>query len=213
MTAITHHISDTLLLSYASGELAHPFAVVVASHISLCPECRARLGAHEAAGGVVLEALAPQSVTAGLKDTLLSRLDTPMPEPEQPRYRKSGIFPGAVMTALKGQPPRWKMLGRGVRQSILHDGRDGSVRLLYIPAGQAVPDHGHRGLELTLVLQGSFSDETGTYGVGDVEIANQELDHTPIAGMGKACICIAATDAPLRFFGTLPRLLQPLFKI
>lgn len=101
----------------------------------------------------------------------------------------------------------------GVKQSILSETEGGSVRLLYIPAGQAVPDHSHNGLELTLVLQGSFSDETGRFGVGDVEIGDEDLEHTPIADAGDACICLAATDAPLRFNAFLPRLLQPLFRI
>ena len=44
-----------------------------------------------------------------------------------------------------------------------------------IPAGTAVPDHGHRGTELTLVLQGAFRDETDRFGPGDVEIADEAL--------------------------------------
>ena len=101
----------------------------------------------------------------------------------------------------------------GVRQDILSAGPDGSVRLLYIPPGQAVPDHGHNGVELTLVLQGSFTDETGQFGVGDLEVADDDLEHTPIADMGEACICLAATEAPLKFNAFLPRVLQPFFKI
>ena len=122
-------------------------------------------------------------------------------------------LPGPVMSALKGREPRWKSLGMGVRQDILHAGKEGSVRLLYIPPGQAVPDHSHNGLELTLVLQGSFSDATGRFGVGDLEIADEDLEHTPVADPGDACICLAATDAPLRFRAIVPRLLQPLFRI
>jgi len=101
----------------------------------------------------------------------------------------------------------------GVKQSILSETGGGSARLLYIPAGQAVPDHSHNGLELTLVLQGSFSDETGRFCVGDVEIGDEDLEHTPIADAGEACICLAATDSPLRFNAIMPRLLQPLFRI
>ena len=104
-------------------------------------------------------------------------------------------------------------MGMGMRQSILSSGREGSVRLLYIPPGQAVPDHSHNGLELTLVLQGSFSDETGRFGVGDLEFADQQLEHTPVSDVDVPCICLAATDAPLRFKLMLPRLLQPLFRI
>jgi putative transcriptional regulator len=85
--------------------------------------------------------------------------------------------------------------------------------LLYIPAGQSVPDHGHRGLELTLVLQGAFRDQTNRFGPGDLEIATEADQHTPIAEAGADCICLAATDAPLRFSGLIPRLLQPLFRI
>lgn len=77
----------------------------------------------------------------------------------------------------------------------------------------AVPDHGHRGTELTLVLQGAFRDETDRFGPGDVEIATEELEHTPVAEPGLDCICLAATDAPLRFNALIPRLLQPFLKI
>ena len=101
----------------------------------------------------------------------------------------------------------------GVKQAILKTGPQARARLLYIPAGQSIPDHGHRGTELTLVLQGAFRDEDGRFGPGDLEIADEALEHTPIAEAGEDCICLAATDAPLRFRGLLPRMLQPVFRI
>jgi putative transcriptional regulator len=141
----------------------------------------------------------------------MARLDDQVTS--EPVYQKSGVFPAPVMAALSGKPPKWKRLGFGVRQSILHSDSSGSVRLLYIPGGEAVPEHGHRGIELTLVLQGAFHDETGRFGVGDVEIAADDLDHQPIAEKGAACICLAATGAPLRFRSLVPRLFQPIFRI
>jgi putative transcriptional regulator len=212
MTAITHHTPDAMLAAYAAGSLPHPYALVVAAHISLCLECRAAFEAHQAIGGVVLETVVgAEPLSDGLKAGVLALLDSPvMPEPT---YERSGVYPGPVMEALKGKPPRWKSLGMGIRQSILSEGHEGSVRLLYIPPGQAVPDHSHNGVELTLVLQGSFSDDTGRFGVGDLEVADQELEHTPIADAGAPCICLAATDSPLRFSSLIPRLLQPLFRI
>jgi putative transcriptional regulator len=211
MSVISHHVPDEMLAAYAAGTLAQPFSVVVASHVSLCVECRAALEAHQAAGGVVLEAVAPEAVSLDLKSRILDRLDDPFEDAPAPR--RSGIYPGPVMQALKGRPLRWKSVGGGVRQNILSAGEDGSLRLLYIPGGQAVPDHGHNGLEMTLVLQGSFEDETGRFGAGDLEVADETLEHTPVAQAGPACICLAATDAPLRFRGLVPRLLQPLFGI
>ena len=211
MSAITHHIPNDMMAAYAAGTLPHPFAMVVAAHVSLCEDCRATLGSYHAVGGALLEQTADVAVSNGLKSNLMALLDAPV-QPE-PVYDAQGIYPGPVMEALKGGAPRWRTLGMGVKQSILSETDGGSARLLYIPAGQAVPDHSHNGLELTLVLQGSFSDETGRFGVGDVEIGDEDLEHTPIADAGDACICLAATDAPLRFNAFMPRLLQPLFRI
>ena len=211
MTAINHHTSEALLMAYAVGSLPHSFSVVVAAHISLCLECRAAFEAHQAAGGVILETGGTEALSEDLKSDVLDLLDAPIKP--TPLHARLGIYPGPVMAALKGKSPKWKSLGMGVRQTILSSGREGSVRLLHIPPGQAVPDHSHNGLELTLVLQGSFSDDTGRFGVGDLEIADQALEHTPIADAGLPCICLAATDAPLRFNSFLPRLLQPLLRI
>ena len=208
---INHHTPDALLAAYAAGNLPHPFALVVASHVSLCVQCRAALEAHHAIGGAVLDTSDAITLSDKLKSDVLDQLDRPI-RPARV-YQRSGIYPGPVMQSMKGSPPRWKTLGMGVRQSILSADQEGSVRLLFIPPGRAVPDHGHNGMELTLVLQGSFSDETGQFGVGDLEMADEELHHTPVADAGTPCICLAATDAPLRFNSLMPRLLQRVFRI
>lgn len=212
MTEIQHHLTEDLIAAYAAGTLGHAFSVVVAAHVSLCVECRARLEAHEHVGGAVLEDLAQETVSADLKSSVLAMLDQPSPA-EPARAMRSGIFPSAVMASLKGRPPKWKAVGGGIRQCILEDRSEGSLRLLYIPPGRAVPDHGHGGLELTLVLQGSFRDDSGVFAAGDVEVAAEDVQHVPVAGEGLPCICLAASDAPLRFRSWLPRLLQPVFRI
>ncbi|WP_417718941.1 ChrR family anti-sigma-E factor [Salipiger sp.] len=211
MTAITHHIPDEQIRAYAAGQLPHAFSVVVAAHVSLCDDCRAQLGAEEALGGALLEREAPVALDTAARDRLLAALDSS--EPPAPPMRGSGIFPAPVMEALRGDPPKWRMLGGGIRQQILSEEEGASLRLLYIPPGRAVPEHGHNGLEMTLVLQGSFSDSEGAFARGDVETAHDEVDHQPVAGPGAPCICLAATDAPLRFASFLPRLLQPIFRI
>ncbi len=211
MPAITHHIPDPMMAAYASGTLSHAFSLVVATQVSMSSEARVTLQAHEAVGGIVLEDSSSVAVSDGMKSNLLSMLDDSMPE--EPVYARNGVYPAPVMEVLKGREPRWKPLGMGVKQDILAEDEFGSVRLLYIPPEQAVPDHGHNGLELTLVLQDSFSDETGRFGVGDVEVADETLEHTPIAGAGEPCICLAATDARLKFNAFMPRLLQPIFRI
>lgn len=211
MTQIHHHVPERLLVAYASGSLNHAFSLVVAAHVSLCEDCRAALEAHYAVGGSLLDDGEIADLSDGIKTDLLARLDAP--EVPQPIYRRKGPLPGPVVAALGGRAPRWRSLGLGVKQDIIASGDEGSVRLLSIPPGQSVPDHSHGGMELTLVLQGSFSDATGEYRVGDLEIADEDLEHTPVATEGETCICLAATDAPLQFRSLVPRILQPIFRI
>jgi len=209
---ISHHIPSEIMAAYAAGSLGQAYSLVVASHVSMCDACRAELAAHEAAGGAVLDTMAFESVSNDLLARVLDHLDDPF-EPEPAPRSRSGIYPGPVMQALKGQEPRWKSLGGGVKQCLIGGDNEGMSRLLFIPPEQAVPDHGHHGLELTMVLQGGFSDETGHFDVGDVEVADADLDHVPIADAGDPCIVVAATNAPLKFNTFMPRLLQPLFGI
>lgn len=210
MTDIQHHISDDLLDDYRAGSLPHAFSVVVAAHLSLCDDCRARHEARDMIGGALLGGTEAAPLGTDARARIMAALDTPPPAPAP---RGSGVFPAPVMAELGGRPPRWRILGGGIRQQILSADREGSLRLLYIPPGKAVPEHGHRGLELTLVLQGSFADSEGAFRRGDVETAHDDIDHQPIAGPGEPCICLAATDAPLRFHAMLPSLLQPIFRI
>ena len=211
MTDIRHHIPEPLLQAYASGNLPHAYAVVVAAHISVCDTCRVVAEGHATAGGQIMEATAEEAVSAALKARILDMLDDPDPLPPTPQAK--GIYPAPVAELFSGDTPAWKSLGMGVKQSILSINDSGSVRLLYIPGGRAMPHHGHNGLELTLVLQGAFSDETGRFARGDVELGLPDMDHTPIAEEGPACICLAATDARLKFNSLIPRLLQPFLKI
>lgn len=215
---IKHHLSDALLVDYAAGNLPEAFSLAVATHISLCDECRAALLAYEALGGAVLDGVSPEQtgaeMPAGALEQVLARLDHPAPAAPKPTSHP--ILPAPLLDYVGGDMSKikWRPLGMGVRQAILKTSdKAASARLLHIPAGQAVPDHGHRGTELTLVLQGAFRDEAQSFARGDVEIATESVEHTPVAIGDEDCICLAVTDAPLRFNALIPRLMQPIFRI
>ena len=205
-----HHIPEAMLLAYATGTLGKPLAFAFACHLSQCDECRARMETHHAVGGILLDNLPETALSAGAEHAVMAALEDGFgpPGPEQ-----HGIYPAPLGEIIGPGGPKWRALGGGVKQAILMTGAEGSLRLLSIPASRAVPEHCHNGQELTLVLQGGFSDQTGSFGLGDLEVADESIDHVPIAWPGVDCICLAATDAPLRFRGLLPRLLQPLFRI
>ncbi|MBT8412686.1 MAG: ChrR family anti-sigma-E factor, partial [Boseongicola sp.] len=152
------------------------------------------------------------------EDSLASTLELIANAPEAPKSTvptKGAVLPTPLQSYVGGNldKVRWRSLGGGVKQSVLKTPSKATVRLLQIPAGAAMPDHGHRGTELTLVLKGAFRDEDGRFGRGDIEIANEDLHHTPVAEAGEDCICLAATDAPLRFRRLIPRMAQPFLGI
>ena len=74
-------------------------------------------------------------------------------------------------------------------------------------AGRALPQHGHHGLELTLVLEGEFHDHRGNFSEGDVSVADETLDHRPIAGKRGPCLCLSVLFAPIALSGSTLRLL------
>jgi putative transcriptional regulator len=216
MSQINHHLTDALLMAYSAGTLPEAFSLVVATHISMCDECRARAGSFDSVGGQLLDSASGEALSDDALAATLRLIGGAAPEPRAPSTRRApSTFPLPLQAYVGGDVDavRWKRLGGGVRQMILPSSSDASVRLLYIPGGAAVPDHGHRGTELTLVLQGAFRDETDRFGVGDIEVATEDLEHKPVAEPGVACICLAATDAPLKFNSMIPRMLQPLFRI
>ncbi len=63
------------------------------------------------------------------------------------------------------------------------------------------------------MLKGSFSDISGRFGPGDFEETDESVDHQPIADPGEDCICLAVTDAPLKFKSRIVRMIQPLLGI
>jgi putative transcriptional regulator len=213
---IRHHLSDALLMAYSAGQLPEAFNLIVATHVSLCDECRARLGSFDAVGGALLDEPPTDGAAEVSLAATMARIKGAGPVSRRPPpARGRDLLPAPLADYVGGgiDAVRWRSAGGGVRQAILPTGRGATARLLHIPGGVAVPDHGHRGTELTLVLQGAFRDETDRFGPGDIEIATEELEHTPVAEVGEACICLAVTDAPLRFNGLIPRILQPFLKI
>lgn len=203
-------------MSYAAGTLDEGFSLVVATHVSLCDECRARLESFEALGGAMVDAAETVSVSDESLEATYAMIDAMSETPEAPRQSApDSVFPFPLQDYVGGDlgKVRWRSMGGGVMQSVLKTRGTAKVRLLSIPGGAAMPNHGHRGLELTMVLKGAFEDEDGYFGRGDIEVANENMHHTPVAVPGEDCICLAVTDAPLRFKGIVPRIAQPFLGI
>jgi putative transcriptional regulator len=214
--SIHHHPSDDHLLAYAAGTLPESWALAVATHAAMCPDCRAAIDAAERVGGVLLDDVAPVRMDNDALDRVLARIEGTAGD--TPAETARGTADIALPQPLRGYVERsggmhWRRLGLGIRQIELATSDDANARLLRIAAGLPVPAHSHRGDEFTLVLDGGFSDATGHFGPGDLQLADDDLTHRPVADPGRDCICLAVTRAPLRFESLAVRMLQPILGI
>lgn len=211
---IKHHLSDAVLMAYSAGTLPEAFNLMVASHLSLCDTCRAQAESFDALGGEILDhACGAELSTASFASTmdLIDGGEITLARPEN----KPGLLPGPIQDYVGGDldSVKWKPIGMGVKQAILPTSSEATARLLFIPAGTAMPNHGHHGMEMTMVLKGAFQDADGYFARGDVEIADSDLHHTPVADIHEDCICLAVADAPLQFNRLLPRIAQRFLRI
>ena len=211
-TQIKHHLDDATLMGYASGTLPEAFNLIVATHLSLCDTCRAQALAYDAVGGALLDNTDSEMSADSLARTLAT-LDDGFDA--APVATATGDLPVPLLSYVGGDLDsiKWRPVGMGVRQAILPTSKGATARLLCIPAGTAMPDHGHHGKELTLVLKGAFQDDDGYFARGDIEVADKDVQHVPVADIHEDCICLAVTDAPLRFDGWLPRIWQKFARI
>lgn len=217
---IAHHPSEAAILDYVSGALDEAWSLAVATHLALCPECRRLAESYEAVGGEFMAAEAPSEISMDGLEAVMDRLNGVDAETQPGETQVSGastpVLPEPLRSYVGGDVDAvdWRPLGGGAAQCILPlENSTATARLLRIPASQPVPEHTHRGLEMTLVLDGAFTDDTGRYGRGDLQEADESLQHIPHAAAGADCICLAVTDAPLKFAGVLPRIMQRFLRI
>jgi putative transcriptional regulator len=203
-----HHPTEEYLVHYAAGALPLGQAILVASHLTYCRACRASVREAEALGGSLLEAGddlapavlpesfpfdAPAGAPMGVSEAVPAGTD--IPAPLRP-------YVGSHLSAI-----RWRTFWPGMQTlRIRCEGDAADVSLLRLQPGKGMPIHSHGGDELTLVLQGSYTDETGRYRAGDVATGEPTLTHRPVADEGGPCVCFTVIEAPLKFTSPLARL-------
>jgi len=210
---IAHHPSDELLLAYAAGATDEAVGLIVATHMALCSQCRATVAAMEKIGGSLLEALPPAPLADTALDAALTKLDNARPHVRPHRTPSRDGTPEVLRAYLGGDlsQARWRRMGPKLAYLPLFRHGRTSAKLLRGAPGTEVGAHSHHGQEFTLVLAGGFTDVTGSYGPGDLQFADANLRHNPIADPGMDCVNLAVTTAPLKFENLLQKIAGPIF--
>ncbi|WP_339743782.1 ChrR family anti-sigma-E factor [uncultured Maricaulis sp.] len=220
-----YFLEESWYLDHAAGAAMTPGQdMLLRSHLEVSPQARAHADSMARIGGALLETVGDESplafdaadifaLDAARSQTVAATDDGAETDTASPA--RSADLPNCLPDVLcefidqAGIKLRWEFLGPGLKKAMLwRSEADERLWLLRARPGVAIPHHGHRGAELTLVLQGSFLDGEQRYVRGDVEEADTEVEHDIQIGDGEECICLALTVGKLRFDDPLLRALQ-----
>ena len=211
-----YHPNHELLMQFAAGQLSDALGIMVACHIENCAECRATVRNYEELGGEIMESLDTIQLSPDFISRTMERLkssdeteievkipvvDSRLPKPLQ-RFLPNKIE----------QLP-WYGFSKNIQQFDLSFSDSHYTAKFYkIKAGKELPEHTHKGNEYTLVMDGAFSDDAGSYHAGDFILADSSTNHSPRAHDDCDCICFAVMDAPLKLTGFWGRMLNPFIR-
>jgi putative transcriptional regulator len=209
---ITHHLDDATLLAFAVGTVGEAHGILVASHLAMCPVCRVALRAAEGLGGGILEIQTAQAVSDVCRAATLASLDA-VSAPNSSAKPKSDL-PLALARAVGDisiADIQWhkKAPGVSVFDVPLSKGSKTKLKMVKLGRGRTMPEHGHGGEELTLILKGSYHDKMGRFSPGDVADLDADIEHQPIVDSEEDCICVIAFETQAKYKTILAKLVQP----
>ncbi|WP_191602209.1 ChrR family anti-sigma-E factor [Marinomonas algicola] len=225
---LNYHPTIELLTDYAAGSLALSYSLCIATHLEQCQECRKQIKKLEQVGSVLFDEIEPLEKTSSnideLKLALFARLDAQNQATEKANasaQKHTAEDPEGynVPRSLRQFVPdgydalNWIRISPSFQTAILSNEENGTqIALTRVKAGSHIPTHKHTGDEFTLVLEGSFSDQSGIYKRGDFVQLNEQDTHQPVVTRDAECICLTVVDAPIQFTGFLTRLLNPVLR-
>ena len=163
-----------------------------------------------------MQQLSPAPVDAQLKDKLFENLDSL----DDDRLEASSVDRNSPVPRCLQQfvddgydKLSWRRVSLDIQSvELCRDSNGARVELLKIRPGGSASTHTHLGDEYTVILEGSFSDESGLYREGDFLQRDQHDTHTPVATTDRECICLAVTEGPIQFTGMFSRMLNPFLR-
>lgn len=219
---IKHHPNSNLLTSFSAGELPASLSAAISIHVEMCPVCQRQVQSlteqfaeqsfESDPDGIEIEAV---ELTDSMPDMLaiidditqdesITLADRAESQQELQVKDQSYRLPRALRSMDIG---RFSGIGKLTRARIDLDEGEIHTSLLQIQPGGTIPEHTHKGFELTLLLDGEFSDEMGTYQAGDFILLDGSHHHQPMTQDG--CLCLTIVSDALHFTQGFGRLLNP----
>jgi putative transcriptional regulator len=210
-----HHPDENMLIEFSAGTLGTAASICVSAHLHYCSSCRAKLLRLDQVGSQMMSEAEPIEVADNAFDNLMEKIDSAgkaKPKETTPSDDLPFSVNKLIDTSLISK--NWKRLSSSVDVARFKTGQeDFEVALHKICAGGKTPKHGHEGLEYTVVLKGSFSDENAVYREGDFLLRQPGDVHQPMGAQNGECICLSALSAPIVPTSPLGFLMKPWLRI
>jgi putative transcriptional regulator len=220
MTNIANfHPSLELLTDFSQGKLAAGMSVALSAHIELCETCQEKASELESEAAKAWAKAADDKTSpdfSGMISAIVGQAQTTNEKSAGKQERPPGnelhmlhhsVTLPRVLAKAASQGLVWKTLAGGIKQaSVIIDNKT-QCEFIYMTPGSQVPVHRHQGSEVTLVLDGSFSDELGHYRASDFMVRTKDNLHKPTSEEG--CLCFAVLDSPLTFTKGFAKLMNP----
>jgi putative transcriptional regulator len=204
-----------MLIEFSAGTLGTAASICVSAHLHYCSSCRAKLLRLDQVGSQMMSEAEPIEVADNAFDNLMEKIDSAgkaKPEENTPSDDLPFSVNKLINTTLLSK--NWKRLSSSVDVARFKTGQEEfEVALHKICAGGKTPKHGHEGLEYTVVLKGSFSDENAVYREGDFLLRQPGDVHQPMGEQNGECICLSALSAPIVPTSPLGFLMKPWLRI
>ena len=207
-------VLDALLLDYATGALSRPLEILVETHLAMNEASSQSMRMLMQLGGILLEDCEPVSLSEGALEKVMSQLghhDIDTNGAGAKIHSRSEWLPHPIAKYVPSADCKrsWRRAGIGIMEADIDFGDTGGQAKIYrISPGTAVPIHTHTGAEVTLVLSGGFTDETGSSGPGDISIQEAGGEHQPVADDDGECIVYAVNEGQIRLTGPIGRVLN-----
>ena len=222
---IKHHPTFELLKLFVSGDLPASLSAGVAIHAEMCPKCQDQIAqltdqvAEHSFEETYLDRFIVDDADVAndamsidfeaMADEIMTSNDITSAEPEIEKNitfnNKSYKLPRAIRNMSFGKPAN---IGKLSRARIQLDEDEIRTSLLQMQPGGSVPEHTHKGFELTLLLEGTFHDGYGEYVKGDFIMLDGTHLHNPESTNG--CLCYTVANDALHFTQGINKLLNPI---
>ena len=214
INSTNHHPDENMLIEFSAGTLETAASICVSAHLHFCSSCRAKLLRLDQVGSQMMSEADPIEVADNAFDSLMEKIDTSGIEPVKSTPNVDLPFSVNKLMNTSLISKNWKRLSSSVDVARFKTGQEKfEVALHKICAGGKTPKHGHEGVEYTVVLKGSFSDEDAVYREGDFLVRNPGDVHQPMGAQNGECICLSALSAPIKLTNPLGFLMKPWLRI